>query len=68
MFRRNETIDRPPPPRQEHAHENLVAFTFPRTKVMASNLRLEDYLALHVRPYVLESHSRGLEKNSLISE
>lgn len=35
---------------------------------MASNLRLEDYLALHVRPYVLETHSRGLEKNSLISE
>lgn len=29
---------------------------------MASNLRLEDYLALHVRPYMLETHSRGLEK------
>ncbi|ERE76090.1 hypothetical protein H671_4g12106 [Cricetulus griseus] len=50
-----------------HANEDLVASVFPRIKVTVSHLRLDEYLVLHVTPYVLKnSLKKGIEKKNLI--
>lgn len=52
-----------------HANEDLVASVFPRIKVTVSHLRLDEYLVLHVTPYVLKnSLKKGIEKKNLIGE